>query len=288
MALVGAYVGLSKPLVAVFPVFLLAWLRFGVAALAMVGWARPGRAAPGLSQGDRALLFLQSFFGNFLFSICMLYGVSMTSALVAGVVMAALPAVVAVLSTAFLQERLTPRAALGIACGVAGIALVSFAREAGAPAAPASLVGTLLLCAAVVCEAVYVVIGKRLTARVGARRISAVINLWGLALITPFGLWQALSFDFAAVAAASWALLVAYSLAASVVSVWLWMTGLRRVDAASAGTFTVLLPISAAAVGVTLLGETFSLVQGLAFGLALAGIVLATWPASGRSATPAS
>ena len=38
MTLVGSYVGLSKLLVAVFPVFLLAWLRFGIAAVAMLGW----------------------------------------------------------------------------------------------------------------------------------------------------------------------------------------------------------------------------------------------------------
>jgi drug/metabolite transporter (DMT)-like permease len=64
-----------------------------------------------------------------------------------------------------------------------------------------------------------------------------------------------------------------------VVTVWLWMTGLKHVPAASAGVFTVLLPVSAALVGVTLLGERFSAVQAAAFALALAGIVLATWPA---------
>ena len=46
MALVGSYVGLSKLLVAVFPVLLLAWLRFGIAAVAMAHWVRrtPGEA----------------------------------------------------------------------------------------------------------------------------------------------------------------------------------------------------------------------------------------------------
>jgi hypothetical protein len=46
MALVGSYVGLSKLLVAVLPIFLLAWLRFGIAALAMLHWVRrtPGEA----------------------------------------------------------------------------------------------------------------------------------------------------------------------------------------------------------------------------------------------------
>ncbi len=41
MALVGSYVGLSKLLVVVFPVFLLAWLRFGIAAVAMARLAAP-------------------------------------------------------------------------------------------------------------------------------------------------------------------------------------------------------------------------------------------------------
>ena len=36
MSLVGSYVALSKPLVAAIPVFLLAWLRFGIGGLAML------------------------------------------------------------------------------------------------------------------------------------------------------------------------------------------------------------------------------------------------------------
>lgn len=277
MALVGSYVGLSKLLVLIFPVLLLAWLRFGIAAVAMAGWVRRDPHETPLSAHDRWLLFLESFFGNFLFSVCMLFGVAQTSALAAGVIMAALPGAVALLSLAFLRERIAPRVAAGIVCAVAGIAMVSLAK-ADANAAP-SLWGNLLLVGAVLCEASYVVIGKKLTGQVSPRRISALINLWGLALVTPFGLWQAWSFDFGAVAPSSWWLLLFYSIAASVVTVWLWMTGLKHVPAAQAGVFTVLLPVSAAAVGVVFLGERISAVQAVAFALALAGVVLATWPA---------
>jgi len=133
----------------------------------------------------------------------------------------------------------------------------------------------------VICEASYVVIGKRLTGNVSAKRISALVNLWGLVLVTPFGIWQALQYDFSKVSISSWGLLLFYSLAASMATVWLWMTGLKHVPASSAGVFTVLLPVSAAAVGVLLLGEHFSVVQAAAYSLALAGVVLATWP--GRS-----
>ncbi|MGY4829255.1 DMT family transporter [Sphaerotilaceae bacterium SBD11-9] len=280
MALVGSYVGFSKLLVLVFPVFLLAWLRFGIGAVAMAAWFRRAPGEAPLSRHDRVLLFFESFFGNFLFSICMLFGVSLTSALAAGVIMAALPGVVALMSWVALRERITRRVAAGIACAVGGIALVSATKHAGSDTGT-SLWGNLLLCGAVTCEASYVVIGKKLTGQVSAKRISALVNLWGLLLVTPWGLWQALSFDFSAVASSNWWLLLFYSLAASMVTVWLWMTGLRHVPASSAGVFTVLLPVSAALVGVAFLGERFSLAQAAAFALALAGVVLATWPARG-------
>ena len=57
MALVGSYVGLSKLLVAVLPVFLLAWLRFGIAAVAMLHWVKRTPAEAPLSRHDRWLLF---------------------------------------------------------------------------------------------------------------------------------------------------------------------------------------------------------------------------------------
>jgi drug/metabolite transporter (DMT)-like permease len=275
MALVGSYVGLSKLLVTVFPVFLLAWLRFGIGALAMAGWVRRAPTDTPLSLHDRRLLFLESLFGNFLFSVCMLFGVALSSALAAGVVMAALPAVVALLSWLGLRERIAPRVVLGIACAVAGIALVAFSRHSG-DAGAGSPLGVALLVGAVFCEGLYVVIGKRLTGSVSAKRISALMNLWGLALVTPFGLWQALGFDFGGVAPGLWLLLLFYGLAASVLTVWLWMHGLRHVPASSAGVFTVLLPLSAAAVGVLFLGERVSPPQAGAFALALLGIVLST------------
>jgi drug/metabolite transporter (DMT)-like permease len=278
MAVVGSYVGLSKLLVAVFPVLLLAWLRFGIAAVAMAPWVRRQQGEAPLSARDRKLLFWESFLGNFLFSICMLYGVALTSALAAGVTMAAIPAAVALLSRVFLHEQIRPRVLMAIACAALGIMLLALARNSAASTAAASPVGYALLLAAVFCEASYVVIGKQLTGAVSARRISALINLWGLVLVTPLGLWQAMSFDFAAVPGRIWLLLLFYAIAASTISVWLWMQGLRHVPSTRAGVFTVMLPVSAAAVGIVVLGEGFGGAHVAAFVLALLGLLLATWP----------
>ena len=286
MALVGSYVGLSRTLVAALPVFLLAWLRFGIAAVAMVSWLRrPPSEAP-LSKHDRWLLFWESFLGNFLFSICMLFGVAATSAVAAGVVMAGIPAAVALMSRAFLGEQIGRRVAGGIVCAVAGIGWLALERSSGHGGGGGSngsepLWGYALLLVAVVCEASYVVIGKRLTAQVSPKRISSLINLWGLVLVTPFGVWQAWQFDFTTVSTSIWLLLLFYALAASMVTVWLWMQGLRSVPASQASVFTVMLPVAATAVGVLFLGESLSVAQIGALALALAGLLLATWPNRG-------
>ncbi len=292
MTLVGSYVGLSKSLVAVFPVFLLAWLRFGMGGLAMLHWLRKPPGEPAMTAQTRRLVFLESFLGNFLFSICMLYGVSLTSAVAAGVIMASIPACVALMSWAFLRERISARVWAAVAFAVLGIALVSLSKTelpprysigpgADLPSESRSFLalwGNLLVMAAVLCEAAYAVIGKKLTGTLGPKRITSLINLWGFALVTPLGLWQASRFDFSSVPPATWLLLVFYALAASVWTVWLWMTGLKTVPAAQAGVFTVMLPISAAAVGVLWLGERMAPLQMLAFALALVGVLLATLP----------
>lgn len=280
MSLVGAYVALSKPLVAAFPVMLLAWLRFGIGALAMAHWLPRPADEPPLTPRLRGLLFLESFLGNFLFSVCMLLGVSLTSAVSAGVIMASIPAVVAVLGWAFLGERVTGRTGLALACAASGIALLAWGRgddPAGA-ASDRAWLGNLLVFGAVLCEAAYAVIGKTLTGTLGPRRISALINLWGLALVTPFGAYAAWHFDFATVTPSLWALLLFYGLAASVWTVWLWMTGLRHVPAGQAGVFTVMLPVTATLVGVIALGESIGPLQLVALGISLAGVVLATVP----------
>jgi drug/metabolite transporter (DMT)-like permease len=292
MTLVGSYVALSKPLAQALPLFLLAWLRFGIGGIGMLSWLRKPASEPPMTPQVKRLVFLESFLGNFLFTLCMISGVGLTSAVTAGVTMAGIPAAVAVMSWFFLKEQVPRRTWAAVVLAVAGIALFAVAQpgagaHGGAPGAegthPQGLawLGQLLLIGAVLCEAAYSVIGKKLTGTLGPRRITALINLWGFVLATPLGLYTALQFDFSAVRPGMWLLLVFYALAASVWTVWLWMTGLKAVPAAQGGVFTVLLPVSAALVGVLVLGERFTALQLVAFGIAIASVVLATLPVRG-------
>ncbi len=291
MTLVGVYVALCKPLVAAIPVFLLAWMRFGIAAVAMASWLKkPADEAP-IDRRTRVFLFLESFLGNFLFSICMLYGVSMTSTVSAGVILSAIPASSALMGWYFLKEKMNARMWLAVALAATGLALLTLAKspaQAGtaSPLDPTTmLIGNLLVFGAVLCESAFVVIGKRLSATISPKRIAAIINLNGFALSTPMGLYIAWQFDFGAVSLNAWGLLVFYALAASVWMVWLWMTGLKTIPASQAGVFAVMLPLTTALIGILGFGESFSALQALAFGLALLSLLLATLPAGARAAS---
>jgi drug/metabolite transporter (DMT)-like permease len=283
MTLVGTYVALSKPLTAALPVFILAGLRFGIAAMVMLPWLKRGPDEAPLSPSSRMWLFWQSFFGNFLFSACMLYGVALSSASAAGIIMSLIPAAVALLSWLMLGERPGGRVIIALLLAVAAIAFINLAKldttgTASAAQVRTALLGNALLLGAVFCEALYVVIGKRLADQVSPKRVSALINLVGLALTLPFAIGTYLlmtpRFDFGGVSTQSWLLLVFYSLAASQWAVWLWMTGLKKVPASQAGVFTVALPIASCLVGALFLGERLAWPHALAFACAAAGVWL--------------
>ena len=82
-----------------------------------------------------------------------------------------------------------------------------------------------------------------------------------------------------------WALLLYYAIAASVLSTWLWLSGLKTVPANHAGVFSVALPLSSTFIAVAVLGETLTPGHFVAFACAVAGILLiATAPAAADKA----
>jgi drug/metabolite transporter (DMT)-like permease len=285
MSLVGVYVALTKPLTLVFPVFVLALLRFSLAAIMMIPWT----FGPRPTANELKWLSLQSFFGNFLFSICMLYGVSLSSASAAGLIMSILPAMVALFSFAILRERLTAQTMMAIGVSVLGIAILQWSAPAsstvnGLPVNTGSaLFGNVLLFGAVCCEAVYVVTGKRLSASLSPKRNSALLNLFGLFFTLPFGIWAMPQFNLASVSLGNWLLLLFYAFAASVLSTIMWLTGLSKVPASQAGVFSIALPIAAMLMGVAFLNEQLTIFHAIA----LACSVIALWLIGSQKNAPA-
>ncbi|CAB3786180.1 hypothetical protein LMG28138_02205 [Pararobbsia alpina] len=274
MLLVGSNVGIGKSVVVVVPVLLFALLRFIVAVAVLSPLYRPAKMRR-VSRGEWINLFLQAFFGTFLFTLLMLGGVQRTSAVAAGVITSTIPAIVALLAWVVLKERPGPRAIAAIVFAIVGVIVVTLARESGETGS-GSFIGNLMVLGAVFCESTYVILSRRLTQTLSPIDICAYTHGFGLLLMLPFGIVSLIGFDFATVPLHMWALVVWYALSASIFSFWLWMKGIRHVPGQLAGVFTAVLPVAAATYGIAFLGERPTAAHGIALACVVAGVAIAS------------
>lgn len=284
MALTGLNVPVGKILAAELPVALIIFLRCVVAVavlLPLARWLEPATPRP---RGKLAWnLAGQAALGTALYNAALLAGLARTSALEAGLVLAAMPAVVALGAWALLREHLAARQWAAVALAGIGIFALNLAGgggdAAGGSPAGGSLAGNALVLLAVCAEAGYALLSKRSAGATGVFTATLWMQGFSLAILAPVALPQLLA-RLGAGVAPGWVLwLVAFhGLTASVLHLVLWYSGMRRVPAGLAGVFSIFLPATAALSGIALLGERPGVEHVLGFGLMIGSVLLATWP----------
>ncbi|WP_376088770.1 DMT family transporter [Roseomonas sp. CCTCC AB2023176] len=274
MALVGANVAVAKVLSDSLPIAMIAGLRCLLASALLLPLAARW---DGLRLPSRPMLwnlFWQAAFGTALYNAGLLAGLRLTTALEGGLVLATLPAVVALGGAIFLRERLSPRAAAAALIAALGMGTVVLARNA--PDAGGSLAGNALVFLGVIGEAAYVLLAKR-AGGVPVLTAALLMQVFSAFLLLPFWLPHATAIARLADPHLL-GLLVFHSVTSSILCLLLWYAGLRRVPASRAGVFTTFLPATAAVTAVLFLGEAFTATHAAGFVLMLASILLATWP----------
>jgi drug/metabolite transporter (DMT)-like permease len=278
MALVGANVAVAKLLAEALPIALIAGLRCALAVMILWPLARAMEGRVAVSPTLRWNLAWQAAFGTVIYNAGLLAGLSLTTALEAGLILASLPAVVAAGSAIWLRERLAARQWAAVALAAFGMAALTLARGPGG--GEGSVLGNLLVFGGVVGEAMYVLLAKRAAGRVPVVTATFWMQLFSLAMLLPFCL--PVIGAVAALAAPDIAgLLVFHSLTSSVLCLLLWYAGLKRAPAGIAGIFTAFLPATAAFVAILVLGEAATVTHAAGFCLLMGSLLLATWPARG-------
>ncbi|MGF6414866.1 DMT family transporter [Paraburkholderia sp. MM5482-R1] len=283
MLLVGGNVGIGKTVINFIPVPIFATLRFVVAAIVLGPLIRPSKIRQ-IVFSDWLNLFLQALFGTFLFTILMLNGLRHTSAVAAGVMTSAIPAVVAIFAWILLGERLGIRAIVSVLLAVSGIVVVNLSRSGDASGSGReTLVGNLFVFGAVCCEALYVIYSRRTSRNLRPIDVCIYTHAIGLLLMLPIGGVAFASFDFGDVPAKIWVLSVWYGLAASVFAFWLWMRGIQHVAGNVAGVFTAMVPVAASFYGIVFNKEPFRVADAVALVLVIVSILVASGSVSGAS-----
>ena len=278
MALAGSSVMVGKLLSVRIPVFLSVELSL-FAALAAILPAQIARRREIRLLGSRELfhMFLQALFGLVLFRAFTLTGLRFTSAVNAGVITSAAPAIMAVLARVILRERMGRTGTLGVCLAVAGLLLINLSRFGG-PAEPGHLRGNLLVLAATVCEALLTIFRKTSGGRINSVTNTTILVGMSAVMMLPFALLDLKDFDLGRIEIVGWISVIYYGAFATVIAYILWGDGALRIPANRTGIATAALPVSALVLSALVLGEPLRLTHLAGCAAVVAGMIVASKP----------
>jgi drug/metabolite transporter (DMT)-like permease len=281
MITVGSTVVASKIAAATLPPFTATALRFALALPFLVVLVPLQKARlPRLGRGDWLLLLVQACAGAIGYTALMMAGLRRTSATEAGVILGLLPLVAALFSMLALRERPSWRLWGAIAVALAGVLLATGNGTGGG-----SWQGNLLVLAALVCEAIFILLNRRMRVALPALWLSVLMTGFGLALALLAALFEA-PWRLRPEPAALWAVTY-YALVPTVGGFLLWYAGCARVSAAEASLTTAIAPVAALLLAAPVLGEHVGPLQWAGVACVL-GAVLCAGLAGPKAVVPAS
>ncbi|MCA1369138.1 DMT family transporter [Bradyrhizobium sp. BRP14] len=269
MVLVGSTVIASKIIASGLPPFTATALRFAIALPLFLGLMRATATPwPRLPKGDWLILFLQAGAGSVGYTTLLISGLKLTPAADAGVIIGTLPVVSAATAVVILGERPHRSVLVAALLAAAGVLAIVFRPEAGEQH---SLTGSALIFGAVVCEGLFILLGKRLDSDVPPLTLSALMAGFGGAIAIPFALAE---LPLAGTTGAPTLAAVAYyALVPTVGGFLLWYAGLEKVSGTEAAVFTALAPVSALLLAAAALGEPIAANQVIGMGSVLLAVL---------------
>lgn len=257
MVTVGSTVVASKIIATGLPPFTATALRFAMAlpVFLVLCWLLRVRL-PRVGRRDAFLLLLQACAGSVGYTVLLISGTALTSAATAGVLVGTLPIVSAAFAVVALGERLTRRLMAAIFLAAIGVVAASgIAMPAtGALLGAGQMLGVGLVLAAVACEALFILLNKRLRTPIAALPLSMLMCTLGLVFAGAAALlleqpWQ-LALDSDALQAVLY-----YAMVPTVLGFVLWYAGAARVSGMEAALLAALAPASATLLASTILHE---------------------------------
>lgn len=228
-------------------------IRMSVGAVVLLGLAMA--VAPVPNAGDVRRLMLLGVLGHGVYQGLFIYGLARTRAGTAALVVAASPAVIAMVGRAFGVEQIGRRAVLGIALSFVGIAIVVLGSSQGDHAGRGQVIGDLLILASVVAWAFYTTFLRDITQRIEGVQIAAWTLLGGTLPILLVATPALMRTDFGAIVPMTWAAVLYSGVGALGLAYLFWYRGVRVIGSTRTAMYAQLQPLVALLAAWPLLGE---------------------------------
>jgi drug/metabolite transporter (DMT)-like permease len=217
---------------------------------------------------DLGRIALAGLTGITIYHVALNFGEVTVTAGAASLLIAAGPVFTALMSVAFLGERLTPFGWLGIAVAFLGVAMISLSQGGGVSFAP----GALLILLAAVSTSAFFIISKKPLTHYSALEFTSY-SIWaGTIPLLVFAPGLAKQFPTAAPTAT---LAIIYlGIFPAAIAYVLWNYALARMPASILSSFLYLSPVLAMAIAWIWIGEIPTWLTVLGGAIAIAGVVI--------------
>lgn len=245
----------------------LSLLRFGIASVLLAVYGMfAGLRLP--AKQDLPVLILSGAIGISLYNAVLNYGLETVPAASASFLVASTPIWTSLLAVLFLKERLSAAGWAGIFVSFLGIGLIAHERGHGLHFST----GAILIGLAAIGYATYMILQKRLLARMSALEFTTYSFWVGSLLLIPISggslhAWQT------APARATWALVYLGIFPAAIANV-AWAIAMARVPASRISSYFYLMPVATVVIAWFWLGEMPTFVEWVGGALALTGVIL--------------
>ena len=245
-------------------------LTIGSIVMMAIVWLR---RMPVPAWSDLRGLMLVGLLGTGLYQIFFIKGLALTRAGDASLVVAASPAVIAVVGRLMGVEKVGLRAVAGIVLSMAGIAFVILSSAASS-AGSSTAVGGLLILASVVCWAFYTHLVRPFTHRIDGIQIATWALVGGTVPVALLALPVILRAKWGAVVPLTWGAIFYSGVGSMGIAYLFWYRGVRVIGATRTAMFSNLQPVVALAASWPLLGERPTIMQGVGASAVLGGLLL--------------
>lgn len=222
------------------------------------------------------VLLAQAICGILLYRIFTFCGLSFTSAANSGLITSSTPAVVVILAYILLKERIAMSGILGLILVISGLLSINLYTYFAEGSDQNSIIGNLLIMAAVICEALFSVLSKKKCSSMSPLYRTTIIVMFAFVLLLPFAIHDAYHYDFTTMPIQTATCLAYYGVCVSCLSYVLWFRGIEKLRASDAAVFTSVVPVSSIFLATVLLQEKILVIHVLGMILICSGILIST------------
>ena len=246
--------------------------RLTVASCALVLIAL-GMRRTRVARRDLVALLLLGVLGNGVYQLLFIEGVALTRAGDAALVVAASPALIALIGRMLGVDRIGMRGALGIALSIAGIGFVVYSGTR-VVVKGASVTGDLLVLAGGVSWALYTVLLLPYTHRVDGVTLSTYTMLGGTVALDLAALRYIVHTSWRTIRPLEWGAILYSGFGALVIAYLFWYRGMRVIGPTRTAMYSNLQPLFALVVAWAMLGEAPTPWQGVGAVCIMSGLLL--------------